>query len=103
MVVYWRDSEVSAEAVRGRALGVHHAVHLEVVELTPLQVMLADAALVAHADLLEHAARGGVLDKVHGEDAVQAELFEAAVSDRGGGFGRVTVTPEVNTNPVAEL
>ena len=63
---------------------------------------MSQATFPLHADLLQDACRGAVVDVAGSGDSVQVELPEAEAQQRQRGLGGVTAPPDVGMQTVAE-
>src|SRR6185295_12127220 len=60
-------------------------------------------ALVSHADLLRHSARGHVAWEDQADQARGAQPFVRMTGDRCGGFGRESLAPQALVDHVGDL
>jgi hypothetical protein len=72
-------------------------------EVVTFAITLAQAPLVAHAYLLQHASGLGVAREVLCEDAIEPKPFEAVLDDGTRSLGREAPPPVRNTDPVAHF
>ena len=75
----------------------------DALEAIPLDRPVSLDSLLLHAELLNHASRGGVAKEVARLDSVQTEHLEAEIDNALAGLGRVTALPTLDGNPIPEL
>src|ERR1051326_1434633 len=74
-------------------VAVNDPIHLDVEVRAPLLVVLAQRALVLHAELLHDASRGRVAREVLREDAVEAQALERPPQHAARRLGHVAAPP----------
>src|ERR1700687_4515074 len=78
-------------------------VHLQIHKFSPLENGPPGRTLVLHSDFAKDISGGLVALEVSREDAVKIEVFESMPDNHPRRLCGITVAPEGNADPIAEL